>query len=49
MREYWAPSTKQELISWITNFYGEKQPGLRKKSKKVLYAIYFNIRNKIKG
>lgn len=48
MREFWVPSTKSELVKWIENFYGERNPKLKKMSKKQLYAIYFSIRNKIK-
>ena len=47
MNEYYVPSTKQELVTWIKRQYwanGQTCSGIEKFPKKRLYAIYYLIR-----
>lgn len=49
MPEFYVPSTKKELLEIIRKYYwnaGQSFAGLEKKSKKMLYAIFYEIRGK---
>lgn len=47
MKLYYVPSTKGELILWLSNFYGNRDPKWLKMPKSRLYAIYYSIRKGI--
>ena len=45
---YWIPREKWQIVNWLMVQYpGTSKFKWQTKSKRQLYAIYFNIRNKM--
>lgn len=44
MSKFWIPSTKRELVSWLSKRFNGQATGFKKMDKKQLYAIYFRAR-----
>jgi len=45
-RAYWVPTYRWQLEEWLRDWAkrtGNPLPGLRKKNKRELYALYFSI------
>jgi hypothetical protein len=51
MNEYYVPSTKQELVTWIKSRYfsqGQTCSGIEHFPKKRLYAIFYELMSRVK-
>ncbi len=44
MSKFWIPSTKAQLVKWLTDHHKGTATGFNKLGKKQLYAIYFRTR-----
>lgn len=50
MSKYWIPSTKKDLIKWLSSYFASNKkqiPPLRTMELKQIYAIYYSIRERI--
>lgn len=45
-RNYYVPATKAGLVDWLSKYYGKPFTYFKAKSKKQLYAIYFETRER---
>lgn len=50
MAKYWVPSTKKDLIGWLSSYFARQNkeiPPLRSMDIKQIYAIYYSVRERL--